>query len=105
MSTTPALEHQLTQLKLGRIRAVYPQWITHAEQHELGYAAFLDELLSEELLTRQENQIRRKRKAAGFPFAATLEQFDFSLRPEIKRAVTVRFCDSSFIAKAGSLIL
>lgn len=105
MSATPALEHKLTQLKLGRIRAVYPQWITHAEQHELGYAEFLDELLSEELLTRQENHIRRNLTAAGFPFAATLEPFDFSLRPALKRAVMVRFFDSSFIEKAGSLIL
>ena len=55
-------------------------------------------------------------KAAGFPFAATLEQFDFALRPELKRAVMVRFFDSSFVEKvrffdssfvekAGSLIL
>ncbi|MDP9379814.1 MAG: IS21-like element helper ATPase IstB [Chloroflexota bacterium] len=99
------LEHKLTQLKLGRIREVYPSWITHAEQHELGYAEFLEELLNEELLTRQENQIRRKLKGAGFPFPATLEGFDFSLRPELKRAVMARFFDSSFIEKAGSLLL
>jgi DNA replication protein DnaC len=105
MSTTAALEHKLTQLKLSRIREVYPQWISHAEEHELGYAEFRDELLSEEVLSRQENQIRRKLKAAGFPFAATLEQFDFSLRPELKRAVMVRFFDSSFVEKAGSLVL
>jgi len=36
MSATPTatatLDHKLTQLKLARIRDVYPQWITHAEQ-------------------------------------------------------------------------
>ncbi len=81
------------------------QWIQQAEHHQLGYGEFLEELLNEEVLTRQENQIRRKLQAAGFPFAATLEQFDFSLRPELKRAVMVRFFDSSFIEKAGALIL
>ena len=105
MSSTSNLEHKLTRLKLSRIREVYPSWIAQAEQHELGYAEFLDELLSEELVGRQENQIRRKLKAAGFPFAATLEGFDFSLRPELKRAVMVRFFDSAFIEKAGALIL
>ncbi|MDQ5853422.1 MAG: IS21-like element helper ATPase IstB [Chloroflexota bacterium] len=105
MSTTSNLEHKLTQLKLSRIREVYPSWIAHAEQHQLGYAEFLDELLSEEVVGRQENQIRRKLKAAGFPFAATLEGFDFSLRPELKRAVMVRFFDSAFIEQAGALIL
>lgn len=103
MSTS--LEQKLTHLKLGRIREVYPTWVRHAEQHHLGYGEFLEEVLSEELLSRQENQIRRKLKAAGFPFAATLEQFDFSLRPELKRAVMVRFFDSAFVEKAGGLIL
>ncbi len=109
MSATPtataSLDHKLTQLKLARIRDVYPQWIAHAEQQGMGYGEFLDELLAEEMVSRQENQIRRKLKAAGFPFAATLEQFDFALRPALKRAVMVRFFDSSFVEKAGALIL
>jgi DNA replication protein DnaC len=106
MSSTPApLDHKLTQLKLGRIREVYPSWIQHAEQQQMGYGEFLDELVNEELLSRHENQIRRKLKLAGFPFAATLEQFNFTLRPELKRAVIMRFFDSSFVEKAGALLL
>ncbi len=52
MRTSNPLEHKLTQLKLGRIREVHGQWVSHAEQHELGYAEFLEELLTEELLAR-----------------------------------------------------
>ena len=72
---------------------------------ELGYAEFLEQLLTEELLARQENHLRRKMKVAGFPYMATIEQFDFSWRPELKRAVLMRFFDSSFITTAGSLLL
>jgi uncharacterized membrane protein len=43
--------------------------------------------------------------AAGFPYAATIDQFDFTLRPELKRTVMLRFFDSSFIATASSLLL
>ena len=43
--------------------------------------------------------------AAGFPYAATIDQFDFALRPELKRTVMLRFFDSSFIATASSLLL
>src|SRR5436309_15020332 len=56
-------------------------------------------------MARHENQLRRNMKAAGFPYAATIEQFDFSLRPELKRAVLMRFFDSSFITTARSLLL
>lgn len=105
MNVSASIEQKLTRLKLSRIREVYASWIAHAEQQSLGYGEFLDELLSEEVLGRQENQLRRQLKAANFPYAATLEQFDFSLRPELKRTVMVRFFDSAFVEKAGSLIL
>ncbi len=100
-----ALDQKLAALKLGRIRQVYASWIEQAAHEELGHAEFLEQLLTEELLARQENQLRRKMKAAGFPFAATIEQFDFSLRPELKRAVLLRFFDSSFVTGACSLVL
>lgn len=105
MNEHAALDHKLTYLKLSRIREVYPQWVVQAEQGQLGYAEFLDGLLGEELISRQENQMRRQLKAAGFPFAATLEQFDFSLHPELKRSVMVRFFDRSFVEQAQALIL
>lgn len=105
MSLPTSLDQKLTLLKLSRIREVLASLVAQAEQHQLGYAEFLDELLSEELLGRQESQIRRKLQAAGFPYAATLEQFDFSLRPELKRSVMVRFFDSAFVENAGALLL
>ncbi len=100
-----ALDHKLAELKLGRIRQVYPVWIDQAAHTEMGYAEFLEQLVSEELLARQENHLRRKMKAADFPYAATIDQFDFTLRPELKRTVMVRFFDSSFVTTAGSLVL
>jgi len=100
-----SLDQKLAALKLARIRQVYPSWIEQAAHSDLGHGEFLDQLLTEELLARQENQLKRKMKQAGFPYAATIEQFDFSFRPELKRAVLMRFFDSSFITGACSLVL
>lgn len=105
MSVLNAVEQKLSQLKLGRMRAVVESAIAQAEQHQLGYGEFLDELLAEELLGRHENQIRRRLTQAGFPYLATLEQFDWQARPELKRAVMMRYFDSAFVEKAGGLIL
>jgi DNA replication protein DnaC len=105
MSVITAVEQKLTQLKLGRMRAVVASALAQAEQHQLGYGEFLDELLAEELLGRHEQQIRRRLQQAGFPYMATLEQFDWQARPELKRAVMMRYFDSAFVEKAGSLIL
>jgi DNA replication protein DnaC len=105
MSVITGVEQKLAQLKLGRMRAVVASAIAQAEQHQLGYGEFLDELLAEELLGRHENQIRRRLAQAGFPYLATLEQFDWQARPELKRAVMMRYFDSAFVEKAGGLIL
>ncbi|WP_129677632.1 ATP-binding protein [Candidatus Chloroploca sp. Khr17] len=105
MSVISAVEQKLTHLKLGRMRAVVASAITQAEQHQLGYGEFLDELLAEELLGRHENQIRRRIQQAGFPYLATLEQFDWQARPELKRSVMMRSFDSGLVEQAGNLIL
>ena len=99
------LDQKLAALKLGRIKQVYTSWIEQAVHSELGYGEFLEQLVTEELLARQENHLRRKMKAAGFPYAATIEQFDFALRPELKRTVILRFFDSNFMTTTGSLVL
>lgn len=100
-----SLDQKLTALKLARIRQVYPSWVEQAAQTQLGYADLLDELVTEELLARQEHQLRRRLRQANFPYAATIEQFDFTLRPELKRTVILRYLDSSFVTSASSLLL
>src|SRR5947208_4760870 len=99
------LDQKLAALKLGRMRQVYTGWIEQAVHSELSYADFLEQLATEELLARQENHLRRQMKAAGFPYPASIEQFDFSARPELKRTVLLRFFDSSFITSSGCLLL
>jgi DNA replication protein DnaC len=99
------MEALLTQLKLARIREVYRDWIDKASKEELSYAEFLQGLLSEEICAREENQIKRRMRLAAFPFEKTIEQFDFSLRPELKKQVILNCMDEAFIHQGRSLVL
>lgn len=99
------MEELLTQLKLGRIREVYRDWIDRAGREEMSYADFLHGLLSEEICAREENQIKRRMQQAGFPFEKTIEQFDFSLRPELKRQVILNCMDETFVHQGRSMVL
>ena len=47
----------------------------------------------------------RRLRQAGFPFAATIEQFDFRFRPDLKRQVVLRYLDPTFVEQARSLAL
>lgn len=47
----------------------------------------------------------KRLRQAGFPDAATIEQFDFRVRPELKRQVVLRYLDPTFVDQARSLVL
>jgi DNA replication protein DnaC len=99
------MQQLMTRLKLARVRDVYETWLERAAQESLSYRDFLEGLLQEEILAREENQLRRRLKLAGFPFEKTLDQFDFSYRPELKKQVILRYVDDSFITAGESLVL
>src|SRR5262245_55889837 len=75
------MHQMLTQLKLARIREIHQERLDRAAETPPPYPDFLRGLLQEELLAREENQVRRRLKDAGFPFEKTLDDFDFRLRP------------------------
>ncbi len=103
MSAAPAA--LLAQLHLHQAAAALPAWLDRAAQEELGYADFLGGLLDEELAARTAAETQRRLRQAGFPFAASIEQFDFRFRPELKRQVVLRYLDPTFVEQAGTLTL
>jgi DNA replication protein DnaC len=97
----PLLEH----LGLAHAAAVLPAWLDRAAREEVPYADFLQGLLDEEAMARANAATERRLRQAGFPFAATIEQFDFRFRPDLKRQVVLRYLDPTFVEQARSLAL
>lgn len=95
----------LTQLQLAQAAAVLPAWLERAAQQELSYADFLQGRLEEELAARATAATQRRLREANFPFAASIEQFDFRFRPELKRQIVLRYLDATFVEQAGTLTL
>jgi DNA replication protein DnaC len=92
-------------LQLRQLAAELPGWLSRAAQEELSYADFLQGLLEAELAARATEAMTRQLHRAGFPFAATIEQFDFRFRPELKRQVILRYLDPAFVEQARTLTL
>ncbi len=103
MSAVP--DALLVQLHLHQAAAALPTWLDRAAQEELRYADFLGGLLEEEAAARAAAETQRRLRQAAFPFAASIEQFDFRARPELKRQVVLRYLDLTFVAQAGTLTL
>jgi DNA replication protein DnaC len=105
IAPTPDLKVLLHELRLTHAAAALPSWIERAAQEELGYSEFLGGILEEELAARASEETERRLRQAGFPYASTIEQFDFRFRPELKRQVILRYLDPTFVEGAGSLTL
>jgi len=95
----------LTQVQLAQAATVLPAWLDRAAHEGLSYADFLQGLLEEELVARAAAATQRRLRDAAFPFAATIEQFDFRFRPDLKRQVVLRYLDPTFVAEARALTL
>lgn len=102
---TAGLPSMLASLQLRQAAEALPSWLDRATSEELSYQDFLHGLLAEELAARANEETHRRLRQANFPFAATIDQFDFRFRPDLKRQVILRYLDLSFIEQAGSLVL
>jgi DNA replication protein DnaC len=95
----------LSEVHLAGAAAVLPAWLDRAAEQQLSYAEFLQGLLEEEVTARATAATSRRLREAAFPFAASIEQFDFRFRPDLKRQVVLRYLDPAFVAQAGTLTL
>jgi DNA replication protein DnaC len=95
----------LGHLGLQYAAAVLPAWLDRAAAQELSFAEFLHGLLEEGAAARANAATQKRLRRAGFPYAATIEQFDFRFRPELKRQVVLRYLDPTFVEQARTLTL
>jgi len=101
----------LTKLRLSGLAASLDIRIHEASANGLTHGEFLEMVLQDELLTRNDRLINRRITAAGFRDQRKLEEFDFSFNPSIKKnkifdLATCRFIrekrDALFLGPPGT---
>jgi DNA replication protein DnaC len=95
----------LTAVHLHHAADALVPWLDRAAAQGLSHHDFLLGLLEEERVARMEAETGRRFQRAAFPFTASIEQFDFRARPELKRQVVLHYLDPTFVAQAVSLAL
>jgi DNA replication protein DnaC len=99
------LEEQLRRLRLPTMLARYPKLTQDAAQRNLSYEGFLLALTAEELAQRDENMQRRRLAAAKFPTLKTLDQYDFSLMPQLNRQLVLELAQGGYIATKENILM
>ncbi len=99
------LQSALHQLRLSGLAQTLDVRLSEAAGHQLNHAEFLELILQDELLVRQERQIDRRVKAAGFREVKPLDDFDFAFNPAIKRAQVYDLATCRFIRELKDVLL
>ena len=99
------LRSALHQLYLSGLAQSLDVRLQEAAGHQLNHAEFLELILQDELLVRQQRQIDRRVKAACFRQLKPLDDFDFAFNPSIKRAQIFDLATCRFIREMKDVLL
>ena len=92
-----ALQTALKKLRLSGLIQSLDVRLQEASGNSLTHAEFLELILQDELAVRNERLINRRVKTAAFREQRTLEDFDFSFNPSIKKKQIYELATCRFI--------
>jgi DNA replication protein DnaC len=95
----------LRQLRLSGLAQSLDIRLQEAASHHLSHAEFLELILQDELLVRQERQIGRRVKAAMFRDLKPLADFDWSFNPAIPKKQIFDLATCRFIRETRDALL
>ncbi len=99
------LQDQLLRLRLVQSVERLASLLEAAAKRELSYSDFLEELLSAELVGKQDRNTAMRIRMAHFPFEKTLESFDFKFQPSLDPKIVRELATSRYIANAENVLL
>lgn len=94
-----AILSKLKEFKLSGVIKSYDIRIEEAIRCKLSYEEFVENLLSDELLNRQNNANKKRFHKARFPQHKTIEEFNFNHQPSLNRQQIYNFGTCEFIRK------
>jgi len=102
---TESLRSALKQLRLSGLLESLEVRLHEAAGNGLNHAEFLEVILHDELAVRGDRQLRRRVKAAQFRELKTLEDFDWSFNPSIKKKQIFDLATCRFVREARDVLL
>jgi DNA replication protein DnaC len=98
------LQSNLSRLRLHRVSTLLPEMVIAAQEQNMSYLSFLDELLEEEVAQKEQRRIDTLLKLSGLPFIKTIDEFDFSFQPKLDRQQVMTLFDLEFVRRKENVI-
>jgi DNA replication protein DnaC len=95
----------LQRLRLGHLAERLDALLSAAAREEPTYLHFLDNLLSDELGSKQRKRVTMGIQIAHFPGIKTLEEFDFKFQPSLDQKLVRELATGRYIGQAENVLL
>ena len=102
---TESLMTSLRKLRLSGLAGTLDVRLQEAAGNRLNHAEFLELIFADELLVRQDRQIARRIKQAGFRDAKSLEDFDFAFNPSVPKKTVYDLATCRFVQQGRDVLL
>jgi DNA replication protein DnaC len=102
---TESLRSALKQLRLSGLLESLEVRLLEAAGNNLNHVEFLELILQDELAVRADRQLQRRVKAAQFRELKTLDDFDWSFNPSIKKKQVFDLATCRFVREARDVLL
>lgn len=99
------LHKTLRQLRLSGLAQSLEVRLQEAAGHQLSHGEFLELILQDELLVRNQRQIERRVQAAQFRELKALDDFDWSFNPSIPRKQIFDLATCRFVRELRDVLL
>jgi DNA replication protein DnaC len=99
------LQSTLRQLRLSGLAQTLDVRLQEAASHNLSHAEFLELILQDELVVRDERQIQRRVKAAAFRELKPLDQFEWSFNPSLPKKQVFDLTTCRFVREHRDALL
>jgi len=102
---TSDLKEPLRRLKLQKIAQVYEEEAENARRKNITFEAYLQGLVHQEIVSKQERALRQRLGQAKFPLVKTLDAFDFAFNASVPKQKILKLADGEFVDRRENIIL
>lgn len=99
-----ALQNALRRLRLSGLANSLEVRLQEAAGNRLSHAEFLELILQDELIVRQQRLIERRTRIAGFRDQRTLDDFDWHFNTSVKRKEMYDLATGHFLEEARDIL-
>ncbi len=103
--STVLLKHHLKNLKLPTKHTECEKIAQRCAADNADHLAFLLQLCELELIERERKAAERRLKAARFPAAKLLDEFDFAARPSLNKPLVVQLMQGDYLDQRENVLL